>query len=187
MKGLWQMWDSLLHEDVCDEIVKAGKEITLKQAVTGSSVLPDKNIRSSKIAWIDYYNENFKDLWTFVDRTIEEANANAFGVDTSFIRSLQFTNYTAHDEGHYDWHEDVFWERNDMYNRKLSLVIQLSDPNAYTGGDLELDVHIPPSAETLRNKGTVIVFPSFVKHRVTKVTSGERSSLVAWKEGPLWR
>jgi PKHD-type hydroxylase len=67
------------------------------------------------------------------------------------------------------------------------MVIQLTDPSLYTGGNLELQVSQPPEFNALRKKGTIIIFPSFIKHRVTKLESGERNSLVAWIEGPPWR
>ena len=40
--------------------------------------------------------------------------------------------------------------------------------------------------EKLRQKGTVIVFPSFLQHRVTEVTEGQRYALVGWREGKQW-
>jgi PKHD-type hydroxylase len=187
MKALWQMWESALPEKVCDQIVSEGKKLKLREAGSYTNLLVDRNIRSANISWIDYYNEQFEDVWKFVERKFHEANANAFGVDISHLRSLQFTNYPAESEGHYDWHEDVFWEKDEIYNRKLSMVVQLTDPEEYTGGNLELCVPIPPEQDILRKKGTIIVLPSFVRHRVTKVESGERNSLVAWIEGPLWR
>ena len=35
--------------------------------------------------------------------------------------------------------------------------------------------------------GTVAIFPAWVKHRVKKVTSGTRYSLVAWMNGPHFK
>lgn len=187
MKGLWQLWEDLLPAEVCDEIVEEGKKLSFVEARLGRELLVDKNIRSSRISWIDHSNEDFTDVWKFIERKFHEANANAFGVDITYLRSLQFTNYTSDVDGHYDWHEDIFWERDDIYNRKLSMVIQLTKPEEYIGGNLELSVPIPPEQESLRKQGSIIVFPSFVKHRVTRVESGERNSLVTWMEGPLWR
>ena len=65
----------------------------------------------------------------------------------------------------------------------------MTDPSQYTGGDLELmnidltDQH----KDDIKMQGTIIAFPSFVKHRVSPVTSGIRNSLVTWLEGPPWR
>lgn len=86
--------------------------------------------------------------------------------------------------GHYDWHLD----RGGLgiAPRKLSAVIQLSDPNEYEGGDLQLYVGSEPT-NIKKQKGLVVVFPSFVLHRVTPVTGGTRRSLVAWLSGPKFR
>lgn len=187
MKGMWQMWESCVPPDICDQIVQEGKSRPSRVAGISLNTTVVPEIRKSDISWISYGDEVFDDIWRFIERKFYEANANAFGLDINYLNSLQFTNYKSSDEGHYDWHEDVFWEKNSPSSRKLSMVIQLSDPVEYTGGNLELKLSQPPDVNTLRKKGTLIVFPSFVLHRVTKVESGERNSLVAWMEGPNWR
>ena len=66
------------------------------------------------------------------------------------------------------------------------MVVQLSEPSAYTGGKLEL----MPGAGTIVAdcaQGTATLFPSFVLHRVTPVTEGERRSLTIWCHGPAFR
>ena len=71
--------------------------------------------------------------------------------------------------------------------RKLSVSVQLSDPNHYKGGNLEFADFIgTPEQKYLRPKGTVIVFPSFIPHQITPVTEGVRHSLVGWYEGLHW-
>ena len=74
-------------------------------------------------------------------------------------------------------------------HRKLSMVIQLSDPKDYEGGILEIHAneHYPPPPDELKRRGTIVVFPSFLRHRVIPVTKGVRYSLVAWIEGPHFR
>lgn len=190
MKGMWQMWSGLLPAETCDEIIECAKKIPDQQAVVGidsGELALNKNIRRSNIRWVLHENEDFKEIFSFIERKFHEANANAFGADITFLPSLQFTEYDSKVVGHYDWHEDVFWESNYILDRKLSMVIQLTDPNNYQGGELELQVHQPPMQQDLKRRGTIIVFPSFVKHRVTPVTAGLRNSLVAWMEGPSWR
>ena len=81
-------------------------------------------------------------------------------------------------------------------HRKLSMSVQLSKPEDYEGGDLKFnlrglnssneDTIMSPPPE-FKQQGSVIVFPSFHRHRVTPVTSGIRHSLVTWVEGPHWR
>ncbi|MDB4212558.1 2OG-Fe(II) oxygenase, partial [Ascidiaceihabitans sp.] len=70
--------------------------------------------------------------------------------------------------------------------RKLTLVLQLSEPGSYEGGNLE----IMPSAQVLfanRAQGCVSVFPSFSLHQVTPVTTGTRHSITVWAHGPAFR
>jgi PKHD-type hydroxylase len=99
------------------------------------------------------------------------------------IQRIQIGRYV--DGGHYDYHQDVELPNNKKISRKLSAVLFLSDPKDYEGGifdfkDLEGKIDKMP-------QGSIIVFPSYVKHRVTPVTSGERYTAVAWAEGPAFK
>ena len=67
--------------------------------------------------------------------------------------------------------------------RKLSLVVQLTDPCQYSGGELV----VFPDEHASRAIGSVTFFPSFLTHRVTHVSSGTRYSLVAWTTGEPFR
>jgi PKHD-type hydroxylase len=79
---------------------------------------------------------------------------------------------------HYEWHIDM--GRDDLASRKLSVIVLLSESDAYDGGDLEWMPDLGPCSRAL---GTVVIFPSFIPHRVTPVTAGERFVLVAWVHG----
>jgi PKHD-type hydroxylase len=85
--------------------------------------------------------------------------------------------------GHYDWHIDT---GNSFSNRKLSFSIQLSDSNDYEGGDLEF-LNSVTKKEDLRKKGCIIIFPSFLAHKITPVTKGTRLSLVGWIHGETYK
>ena len=89
--------------------------------------------------------------------------------------SLQYTRYYGNG-GHYDWHADL---GPGLSNRKLSVVLQLSDPSEYEGGDLEIN----PGGNIMtvpKEMGLICFFPSFLLHRVTPLTSGNRITLVTW-------
>ena len=134
--------------------------------------------RKTKVGW----TEDPK-LMNMAVRYIRLSNRDAFNVDIDFMPPLQFGEYS--NEGFYDWHYDVNWEGNGPYDRKLSFVLQLSDPNTYEGGVFEFkDVEQP---YRFKEQGSILVFPSYLTHRVTSVTSGVRNSLVGWMEGPRWR
>ena len=91
----------------------------------------------------------------------------------------------ANDRDHYDWHHDVQWHGQSQHDRKLSMTIQLTESDAYQGGDFEFE-EVHTNAD-FRSEGTVLIFPSYLRHRITPVTQGERKALVAWFYGPRWR
>jgi predicted 2-oxoglutarate/Fe(II)-dependent dioxygenase YbiX len=84
--------------------------------------------------------------------------------------------------GHYDWHTDL---GNKVCHRKLSFTIQLSDSDDYEGGDIEF-IGSKVDKLALRQKGTCIIYPSFIPHKITKVTKGERLAIVGWIHGPTF-
>jgi PKHD-type hydroxylase len=75
------------------------------------------------------------------------------------------------------------------FHRKLTCVIQLTDPTTYEGGDFEMyDLsQNAPDKEEIRQQGTAIFLPSFISHAALPVTEGTRHSLAVWMEGPKWR
>jgi len=94
--------------------------------------------------------------------------------------SIQYSVYTGEDQGYYDWHIDAM--RN--HKRKISAVIQLSDPSEYEGGELQVQNGGVTVAE--KAKGSFIIFPSWMTHKVTPVTQGVRKTLVLWVDGPAF-
>ena len=152
---------------------------------TNNDGFQDSEVRRSRIIWLSdqqWLKDYLYDSW------IMEANREAFNVDVLKCCDIQYTEYHGSDQGHYDFHKDVFWEENKQFDRKLSLTIQLSEPTDYEGGDFELHPmygkEMPVESKWY---GSVLVFPSYLEHAVKPVTSGVRKSLVAWFEGPRWR
>lgn len=102
-----------------------------------------------------------------------------------FDESAQVARYGAERQGHFGWHADIGDGRL-AGRRKLTMVVQLSDADAYRGGALE----VMPSAHTVeasRERGSATLFPSFLLHRVTPVEEGARHSLTIWAHGPGFR
>jgi PKHD-type hydroxylase len=97
---------------------------------------------------------------------------------------MQVTEYCGEQGGYYHWHHDVQWNGQAVSDRKLSVTVQLSGADEYEGGDFEFD-EVKTNAD-FRSKGTVLVFPSYLRHRIHPVTSGTRCALVAWFFGPRW-
>ena len=146
----------------------------------------NNNYRETKIRWISAYdNKDIVDvIWYFANT----ANRNAFNFDVNYLNDIQYTVYEGTANAKYDWHCDTFWANPTCYDRKITVVIQLSDPNDYEGGLFQFDPQYEqPDQQSLMSQGSAIVFPSFLQHRVTPVTKGTRRSLVAWIEGPKFR
>lgn len=189
MNQMWQYWCGYLRDDLIDDIIRVGDQYPLATAGMGfdGSTIIDEH-RSSEIRWINPSDPGSKFLTDMLWYFAKEANRNAFGFNIDYLPDIQYTKYSAEENGKYDWHCDTFWANPTTYDRKLSIVIQLTDPSEYEGGDFEFDPQYPQiPKEQLRAKGTVVVFPSFLNHRVTPVTSGVRRSLVSWIQGPKFR
>jgi PKHD-type hydroxylase len=71
---------------------------------------------------------------------------------------------------------------------KLSVSLQLSDESEYEGGELQfLNTGQNSMYTAPKERGTIIIFDSRVKHRVRPIKKGARKSLVAWMVGPRWK
>lgn len=193
MKKLWHLYHSVIPDHMIQNIHETAKPIPSQQAVTGYNEATAQNvssIRKSEVKWIDANRYEHGYIVSMIMQLVKQANRDYFGFDIDYINDVQYTTYYGDllTPGHYDWHSDIFWEADTLYQRKLSFVCQLSDPSEYEGGNLLLDQqYTQPPSDLLKAKGSVIVFPSFLKHKVTPVTYGIRRSLVSWVEGPNFK
>ena len=166
-------------------------------------------VRASDIRWIyGDAQKNLGDVWTKVEDAVAMGMKQCgWNVDIEKVEPLQHTVYHAKQGsrgGFYTWHTDASDEpyANSGMIRKLSFSIQLTDPDEYEGGNFQWieDIRskdtltpndytrdmrdwyrqIPNSA---KQKGSLVLFPSFVHHQVTPVTRGCRTSLVGWFVG----
>lgn len=179
MRQSWQMWPGALNDEIIGRIESAAGET--KRAGTFNSGGAD--IRSSRVAWLTGHQWVLDMLHHYADA----ANQAAFHAHIHKKADIQFTEYHASENGHYSWHHDIDWARNDGLDRKLSITVQLSDPGEYEGGEFSFSEVQTPDVAQSKQKGTVLVFPSYLQHAVSPVTSGVRKSLVAWFEGPQWK
>tara|TARA_R100001224_G_scaffold70509_1_gene42760 strand:- start:172 stop:801 length:630 start_codon:yes stop_codon:yes gene_type:complete len=203
LTNYYYYFKSAIPSRICDEISKYGKQLQDQMAVTGgygAKKLNQKQIkdlkkkRDSNIVWMS-------DRWVYkeIQPYIHDANASAdWNFQWDYSEACQFTKYKKGQ--YYDWHCDS-WDKpyqtqnpQDPTNgkiRKLSVTVTLSDPKEYKGGELEFDFrNMDPDKKSnihkckeILPKGSLVVFPSFVWHRVCPVTKGERKSLVIWNLG----
>jgi len=197
---------SAIPPKLCDDIIRHGLSQAETMARTGGygdreltkqEIKDMKRKRNSDLVWLN-------DPWIYKELHpyIHQANKNAgWNFDWDRSESCQFTKYKLNQ--YYDWHCDSWdkvYDRKDLNHpehgkiRKLSMTCQLTDGSEYTGGELEFDFrnydpHMREETKHLRQakeilpKGSIIVFPSFVWHRVKPVTKGVRYSLVMWNLG----
>jgi len=133
----------------------------------------DHSIRNTRIAWIHPTTETH---WLF-DRAIMIFKS---GLPFSALQSAQYTVYYGSDKSHYDWHRDVGKKGDKIMKARVNVgIVQLSDPNDYKGGVLQLK-HEDEVIDVMKTKGLVTTFPIDMEHKVTPVTSGVRKTLIMW-------
>jgi PKHD-type hydroxylase len=145
----------------------------------GKASTERKQARSSRISWIQ--PTELPMFTALLGGLVAKINEEIFRCDLAGDpEPYQYTLYRNGD--YYEWHMD---KGAMAESRKLSATLQLSESVEYTGGDLEL--HLGTVEKMPRRRGTLVIFPSYVLHRVTHVTAGTRQSLVCWFGGPPWR
>ena len=164
-----------------DAIIRIGEHLQVTDARISGDVL-NPEYRNSQTSWL-FPNETTGWIFERLTGAILQTNAQFFGFDlTGLFQGLQFTKYEAPSQ-HYTWHQD---SGPNCGIRKLSMSLQLSDPEDYEGGDLQF-LHGKEETTAERKRGLMLFFPSWTLHRVTPVTKGTRYSLVAWVSGPPFK
>ena len=216
--------------DEVGQIHEHAVTVPLDQGRTGNGGMSDPDapqvedaginspIRQSSVKW---FTPEYRMPQNIVDRINQACTQGmeecGWNFDLSFIENFQYTIYEHKPDmptgDFYTWHTahggEIRYEDNGIpmppFHRKISMTIQLSDPNDYEGGkfqwlepnpqfdtikfgDKKLDIDkavktLPFSAQSL---GSICLFPSFLHHQVTPVTRGTRISIVGWYNGPQW-
>ena len=193
---------NVLTPRFCNDVLEYGKKHQEEVARTGGfdkeklSKKEIKNIQKKRNSHIVWMNDKwiYKEIIPYVMEANKKANWN-FNWDWS--ENCQFTKYSPGQ--YYGWHCDsweVPYNKPDSLNehgkiRKLSVTCSLSDPSEYEGGELEFNFNNPEKnkKQNIRKcteilpRGSIVVFPSFVWHRVCPVKKGTRYSLVIWNLG----
>lgn len=192
MMGKYYYWffEKALSNTVCDNIIKLGKNNKFDKGKIGGDGY-NKKIRNSNITWL-----NDKWLYRYIHPYLNIANRNAgWNYQWNYSEDFQLTKYKKNQ--FYDWHKDS-WDdpyedhKNINFNgriRKLSAICSLVEPEDFKGGELlfqprdQRDPTIVQECKEILPRGSIVVFPSFVYHKVNPVTKGTRYSLVSWHLG----
>ena len=130
--------------------------------------LTETEYRKSNVKWLPM-TEQYKWIYDKIGDMAYEANQNLYHFDLhSMPEQIQYTEYYDYEKGHYDWHMDTGY--GNLSQRKISVTVQLSDTHEYEGGDLQLWPGGTYPLVAPRGKGNVVIFPSFLMHRVTPIS-----------------
>lgn len=165
-------WEGAFTSEELDWLQKKAKQDG-EQGQAGGRL--NTEVRRSEINWMHSSQET---SWVYekISYAVQRLNADYFGFDlTGFGEPLQLTNYHENKKGMYGWHQDF----GEGVSRKLSVVLQLSDPSEYEGGNLQILVSGEP-INVKKQRGLLVAFPSWTLHQVTPVVSGTRQTLVTW-------
>lgn len=183
----YALFPNELSSKFCDLICETAYQYKEQEATLYKQNTINKDFRSSSIRWI---NQNKHPEINFIlNAYANNENLKSFGFDISYgPGAFQYTEYKAETSDHFNWHIDSLYDNNFISDRKLTLCILLNDPSEYEGGVFCLD-NVQPKfdPEKYKQKGSMIIFPSYCRHCVTKVTKGIRKSLVIWYNGPRFR
>ena len=168
----------------CDKILSLKDDWPMQLGTTGSDIMNKIRYRETNVyrpeAPIDWINQR-------IFRTAVECNRSAWEFDVLGMAEtpgvMEYKEDTLTESGvpgHYDWHMDIGGLTKFGPIRKISFSVLLNE--GYTGGDLEL-FGINTKATSDRPKGTMIMFPSYLQHRVTPMIKGVRYALVGWMHG----
>ena len=173
--------------EFCNKIISQANSQNKNKASVSNK---DSTKRISNITWLNesWINETLK---PYIDKANQDCGWN---LQWDYTEKAQFTEYEKGQ--YYKWHIDQldkpYGERFDKdwqgKVRKLSVTVSLSDPEDYEGGRLEFYTSTPYeqkviSCDQILDKGSLVVFPSFIWHQVTPITKGTRKSLVLWNLG----
>jgi PKHD-type hydroxylase len=181
MSHIYWKWDKAISKKQCDLIIESIDWETKQEATVlanGFNQIDSKK-RKTDIVW----ESGLSVVGCIADRYIRAANELAgWNFDLTWTDKIQVGKYR--DGGFYDWHRDISFENVGENPRKLSFSLLLNDPKDFEGGNFEFkDLPDQPILE----QGSIIVFNSFVEHRVTPVTKGSRYSAVTWMHGPKFK
>ena len=211
LEHYYWFFSKALSNSLCEDIIKYGNEQQEQLALIGKQTnkinkgkslteedLKDlKKKRDSNVVWLN-------DRWIYdeIQPYIHTANKNAgWNFEWDWSESCQFTKYKLNQ--YYDWHCDSwdkpYHEPGNLNTHgkiiKLSVTVSLSNPEDYKGGELEFDFRNNDpdkkqntvTCKQIKPRGSIVVFPSHVWHRVKSVTEGTRYSLVIWNLGYPFR
>lgn len=192
---LWVYFDNVFKEEEIDYMCnyfsnKGTQKATIVKPISDQTV--DLTTRISNVAF-HYRKEETGWVFDKFNSVIEEANQHFWNFDLHGYEFFQYTEYDGNEKGKYEYHMDLITGKTSdvdyFLTRKLSLIMMLNTPNVdFKGGDFMINQQDESNAIKIPFvKGRIILFPSFLIHKVAPVTKGIRKTLVTWILGPKFK
>jgi PKHD-type hydroxylase len=177
-------WDNAFSDEELDAIINYCDSVGTEIGATFGS-RTRKEIEKDRVSNVKFHARSSETAWIFdkLNFVIQAANEQYYNFRLNGYYQFQYTTYDPN--GRYDWHTDMSFGQKfgeEAEPRKLSMSLLLNDD--FEGGKFEINSGKEEEADTVpMHKGRIVLFPSFMIHRVTPVTKGIRKSLVVWVLG----
>lgn len=181
VSNTYVLWEGAVPEDLCDLVLSKLDWAAAKKATVSDDNNVNEELRKTDVIFETAMNP----LGCIARMYISTANRQGgWNFDVTGQENTQIARYRSEEKGFYGWHMDSSAPENGA-QRKFTSVILLNNASEFEGGLLEIEgIDQQPA---LTKKGSIIVFPSFLPHRVTPVTKGVRYTAVTWAVGPAFR
>lgn len=193
-------FDNFFTPEECDEIKELFEKYEKEPAQTIGYKLDNQKqfeqnsneqpeMRKGHIKFPSDYDFKRTKYWDRIMMALDHVSQDTGIIVEDDDVDIQYTIYD--NEGDFfDWHKDdlVSLANFKGLTRKLSATLQLSNSDEYEG--CELWMRLSGEGDNMiadKTKGSFVIFPSWLDHKVTKLESGVRHSLVFWYRGPAWR
>ena len=185
-------FDDVFSKDELEKIIELNSKISLKDGDVSAS-----DFDAIRVSKITHQNPNKNNQWIFdrLNQFIMQVNLDIFNYDLTGYEFYQYAEYDEKNAGHYEYHVDIMFNGlnlnfgvNNIETRKLSMTLLLNEPEIdFEGGEFYVKLGADDENRVEFKAGRIILFPSYILHKVTPVTKGIRKSLVVWVTGPKFR
>jgi PKHD-type hydroxylase len=151
-------------------------------AATNKDGSKKKFLTTKLISWA-----KIKPIFSSLEEDVHHINKYHFGYDIDKIFEADDCNYNIYSsvkKNTYNWHIDC--SRNVLMDMKFTVLINLSEKK-YTGGDFLIFNNVEYVVKEFNEPGDVLMFKSYLNHKVTPVLTGERRTLAIFVYGPRFK
>lgn len=185
----WSQTVGFLNQKECQSIIDWSQTQTMEFAKTVGETDGEATKEIRVAQGVTLPDTDFGWVYDRLAREIQLINNMNYHYDiVGMLEPIYMLKYMEFEPGlfgKYDWHRDTSGVV--LRQRKISSIVQLSDPKDYSGCMLEFVDGLEAVPVEENSQGALITFSSIKQHRITQLTSGIRYSLVCWVSGPPFR